>query len=137
MVEERIQPEELPEKLEADPDRDLMTRATVDALIDSIVFDRHPEQVLAGLAALLGDRLAPETARVREVWNQHDQASREAASTSTGLALAELAARGITGSALRGKGDTDGAAETGAADNLAGLEKGLEEVKAQMKIKAG
>jgi SOS response regulatory protein OraA/RecX len=140
LVEERMKPEELPDRLEEDSYRDHeeLEKATIEAIIDEIGFDRHPEQLLAGLETLVGDRLAPETAQVRDAWNECNQKMRETAAASSGRVLQELAAKGITGSALQAKEGEGSAPEEGEAaegPSPEELEARLEEIKRSMKEK--
>jgi len=99
-----------------------LTKGLVRAMIKSLDLDQNNRTVLAGLGVLAGDILGPLIRRVDELLQNYEQEKEKLAGQAADRLLKELAAQGISGSALRPKFEND----PGYLEAAAGLKKNFE-----------
>ena len=102
----QIEPGSLTKALSDLPDEDQAPMKTVllRTLIEGLGFESNNPPILAGVNVLAGEALRAETAEAEVLFEAYKSQSEELEKDATGSVIEELAAIGVSGSALQPKG---------------------------------
>lgn len=139
LAEGRLRPGDLPDLFQKMPAKEgePLKASLVKVLIEAITLESDNQPVLASLGVLAGDDLGPLIWEVQEIIKEFGQEDEALANEAAGKVLEELAARGITGPALKPKSASDPAHGQARIELKRGFKARLGRVRADMMEKTG
>lgn len=139
LVEGRLQPGDLPDLFQEMSAKEggLLNASLVKVLIEALALEGDNQPVLTSLGVLAGEALGPLIWEVQEIIKEFGREKEAAASEAAGKVLEELAAKGITGSALRPKPGLDSVHDQARLELRRDFKARLGRVQADMMEKIG
>jgi len=134
LAEGRLRPGDLTDLFQEMPAEEggALKASLVKVLIEAISLEGDNQPILTSLGVLAGEDLGPLIWEVQEIIEESGREDEALASEAAGKVLEELAAKGITGSALRPKPAPDPAYDQTRIGLRRGFKARLERVQADM-----